>query len=339
MASLNDDDDANNNIFIDPNLLHSALTLPDTPPIQLTDFKSPKLESRSRPGEFSLEDIIIYLRKQQHPDTTTVYKPSEIAKKYSVKCRTVIERELKKYTIDEKEQIRLAIEVDQRSQEWHRLRANRVTASRFNSITGNNPYQDAKKCLEDMLYHTFQGNKYTQYGVKNEPVARKAFETYMKKTHSLNSSQFKIYLPGFYVPLHLPWIGVSVDGIILNMKEKSGRELGLLEIKCPYKQKTFGGVPDMYKDQIQGSMNLLNLPWCAFVCWTPTLMEVTIVERDMDYWKTTLYPSLENFFITQFLPRLLLQKKQSPSTTITTTTIIETEEEEEEDNYPSLTYL
>ena len=49
-------------------------------------------------------------------------------------------------------------------------------------------------------------------------------------------------------------------------------------------------------------MSLMDLPYCDFVVWTPTGIEITRVDFDEKFWDTKLYPGLEKFYFQMYLP-------------------------------------
>jgi hypothetical protein len=59
----------------------------------------------------------------------------------------------------------------QRTSEWFNARKNRLTASNFGAALDKNPYCSSDQLLVQLLYKSFSGNKATEYGTTNEPVA------------------------------------------------------------------------------------------------------------------------------------------------------------------------
>lgn len=66
-------------------------------------------------------------------------------------------------------------------------------------------------------------NKYVEHGIEFENVAR---QLYSKNTN------IKIHEFGFITHSISPWLGYSLNGVILDVHNKP---IKLIEIKCPYK--------------------------------------------------------------------------------------------------------
>jgi hypothetical protein len=65
----------------------------------------------------------------------------------------------------------------------------------------------------------------------------------------------------------------------------------------------------MYYDQIQGSMGFLGIPWWDFVVWTPQQTQIRRVEFDKEYFDQELFPRIETFYMTEYLPRAVLKRQ------------------------------
>lgn len=214
---------------------------------------------------------------------------------------------LKDMTITQEESDKI-LNYDQRTDDWHKARSNRITASRFGEIAGNNKYQtDQAVLVQDLLWKTFQGNAATEWGTLHEPDALAEYENTMKKHWG---PEFTVTQQGLYVPVDKPWLGVSVDGLVYNPYEKDpNMRLGGIEIKCPFRKKFYPSIPAYYYDQIQGTMGILKRPWWDFVTWTPTQTKVERFLFNEEYYTTSLYPKLEEFYMTVYMPQLILRKQ------------------------------
>lgn len=203
----------------------------------------------------------------------------------------------------------------QRTTQWLKSRSCRITASRFAGAVGHCPYNKTTKILCDMLWGSkFRGNAATEWGNNHEDVAAKLYEEYMDpenpnghyseqvKNTPFGSKKltFKVTYPNLCVPRQFPWAGVSPDGFVNDNGQRGG-----LEIKCPFKKKLYPVIPPTYFDQIQGSMGFLGLKFWDFVVWTPDNFQVRRYEFDEEYWKTELFPKLENFYMVHFLPAMI----------------------------------
>ena len=216
----------------------------------------------------------------------------------------------------------------QGSTEWLNSRKGRITGSNFGAAMGVNAYMSRRGLVKEMLWGGFRGNVATRWGQEHEDVARNEYLENVREAltgrepEALTGREpealtedsivsIDVVETGLVINPERPWMGNSPDGII-HVTYKSGRvEKGLLEIKCPFK-KTFYSpdpVPVYYYAQIQGTMGNLNLPWCDFVVWTPTGMQITRVLFDKPYWDTQLLPLVSSFYFDLYMP--LAIKKQN----------------------------
>ena len=231
------------------------------------------------------------------------------------------------------EDILKVMNIPQRTPEWIRWRSCRMTASNYGSATGHNVHCKPKNLLMNLLWDTFKGNKATQYGTDNEPVAAKIYEDFLSKYTQSTQPNDKVsfYYPGLIICKKHPWLAVSPDG--LPCLHTAGKNLRfLLEIKCPFKKEFYPHVPHYYFDQIQGIMGILQLPFCYFVVYTPEKTQIRRYNFDEGYWKQFLFPQLEQFYMNEYLPRLILkeegklkQKELEPSIDIVLDDIVEEE--------------
>lgn len=199
---------------------------------------------------------------------------------------------------------------DQRTDQWLQCRKFRLTASRFGAARGHCQYTSRSELLKSMLWDDKSiGNAATEWGVKHESVAVNIYTKFMKKYKNLSDSQFRVTHCGLLVSLEYPWIGVSVDAFVFDDSEPEGRKNGGGEIKCPFGKKLYAYIPSQYYDQIQGSMGFLHKPWWDFVVWTPTQTQIRRFNFDMNYFSTELFPRLEKFYMTEFLPRAVQKLK------------------------------
>jgi len=81
----------------------------------------------------------------------------------------------------------------------------------------------------------------------------------------------------------------------------------LLEIKCPYRKRLYGPIPSYYYAQIQGCMEILDLPYCHFYVWTPTKAGIDCYPRNAKYWNELMMPRLCDFYFKKFVPAVLMQ--------------------------------
>lgn len=191
----------------------------------------------------------------------------------------------------------------QRSDEWLQARKNRITASNFGAARSHSKYENPRGVVKKMLWGGFKGNAATRYGAKYEDVAAKAYIKFMKSRLGPLET-FGVSFPNLIVSLKYPWAGVSPDGFVYDRGVKGG-----LEIKCPFKQTLYPYIPSMYYDQIQGTMGFLGLKFWDFVVWTPERTQIRRYKFDEAYWNTQLFPKLEKFYMTEYLPRAVLKQR------------------------------
>lgn len=162
--------------------------------------------------------------------------------------------------------------MEQRTEEWHRARLGKVTASKISDVMskgrGNAPsrtranYAAQLVCeiLTDQPTEHFT-NDAMQWGTDTEPQARMAYEF-------LND--VVVEEVGFVDHPTVKSSGASPDGLI--------GEKGLIEIKCPntatHIETVEKGEPDRkYILQMQWQMACTGRSWCDFVSYDPRLPE------------------------------------------------------------------
>ena len=147
---------------------------------------------------------------------------------------------------------------EQRSEEWHIFRNNRLTASDFYNVMEKGSISQRnnlikKKCGVDMPFLT---NDAILHGIKFEDMAVKIYE----KNNNVIVKEFGC-LPH---PI-IPFFGASPDGIVCY-KSKNRNYVGrMLEIKCPKSRKITGIIPDGYFAQVQGQLEVCDLEYCDFL--------------------------------------------------------------------------
>lgn len=184
--------------------------------------------------------------------------------------------------------------------QWLKARRNRLTASRYGAAAAHNKYTDIRSLVMDMLWSSFTGNAATRYGNEYEDVAADIYTCHKISCYvdrKCNADQFWVEYPGLIIMYDTPWCGVSPDGIVHD-----GEEVGLLEIKCPFRKTLYPFIPPQYYDQIQGIMGLLKLPWCDFVVYTPDCTRIERYAFNAQYFEEHLFPAMREFYMRWFLP-------------------------------------
>jgi hypothetical protein len=123
----------------------------------------------------------------------------------------------------------------------------------------------------------FTGNEATEYGIRHEPDALAA---YCRQTDR------DVEQVGFMVHPTIDWMGGSPDGLVIDR---------VVEFKCPFSGEVYEDVPSHYMAQVQGLMQVTDLPRCDLAVWTPDRLRVFTIERSADYWRW-MYPKLAEFW-------------------------------------------
>lgn len=185
---------------------------------------------------------------------------------------------------------------DQRSHDWYKTRLGKITASEFGRLrTAKTRQTYAKKLRHELtlladlnngteitLGPAFQ-SKYTDWGIKSEPLARAEYEL-------RNDCDLVLPTAGFIVHPNLPFVGCSPDGLLPDND-------GGIEIKCPYKTnihlrtKVTGNIPDEHRPQVQGVIWVCDLDWLDFVSYDPRL------DYERQYFQVRIYR--DEAYITQ----------------------------------------
>lgn len=144
----------------------------------------------------------------------------------------------------------------QLSDEWFKLRSNKITASTMYFF--NNPEftlfgKNSDSILEDKI------NPENKKIIYNSDIIRgiifeKVVCQYLQKINNLI-----IFPSGLFLHDEYPFIAGSPDGFYINFDDMSG---GCIEIKCP---RNFCKLYDQYIDQMQTQMHVTKLHHCSFV--------------------------------------------------------------------------
>lgn len=171
----------------------------------------------------------------------------------------------------------------QRTAEWYSQREGKLTASMAGQAAGLGPGSRQQAFRRFFHHETFTGNSATDWGTEKESVALEAF----KQLDFIHDSS--IELTGFVRHPSIEWFGGSPDFLLANGK-------GMGEIKCPYSQELYDGIPPYYMAQMQALMEITGREYCEFVVWTPAKMQVSRVLRSAEYWDW-LYLRLTDFWM------------------------------------------
>jgi predicted phage-related endonuclease len=160
--------------------------------------------------------------------------------------------------------------IQQGTPEWLTERAGHATASRFADIMAVD--KKTGKPLKARSDYAMQLAVERIYGAPIEgPIAASLqwghdAEPYARDEAELKTGEI-IKQAGFIKHPTLPWVGVSVDGLILID--------GTYESKCPKNptvhMKTWlsGEMPEEHIPQVQGQLWVTGRKWCMFVSYDP----------------------------------------------------------------------
>lgn len=175
------------------------------------------------------------------------------------------------------------VELEQDSEEWHKLRSEKLGASDVASIMGVSPYRSP---YELWLLKTKRIPPFTQtdamlYGKRMEPILR---EAYFEQTNEL-------FAPAVYIHDEHDFLMASLDGLSFD-------EDKILEIKACNKEvftkAQQGEVAEHYFPQLQ--MQLSCVPTAQevhFHCYHKQDTVTVIVRRDDEFIKKMLYECQE----------------------------------------------
>ena len=157
------------------------------------------------------------------------------------KEQTKIDKEYVEYVLNRPQ-------VQQRSDGWYKKRSQMLTASSdiINIIRSSKGIENVikKKCGESK---PFKGNRYTQHGVKYEPISTDIYASRYRK---------QVKDVGLLKHESIPNLGASPDGIT-----QDGR---LVEIKSTATRSPDGKIKDVYFAQMQTQMQVCGAKVCDF---------------------------------------------------------------------------
>lgn len=143
--------------------------------------------------------------------------------------------------------------VAQRSEEWHALRYNRLTASDVAQAIGKGKFGNRQQLLQKKAFP-----ETAKFSMSIPPLHwGTMFEPMVSRSYSQRHGDIKIYEFGLIPDKTLKCFGASPDGIT---------ELGIMvEFKAPWKRKIDGNIPEQYELQMQGQMAVCELNECDYV--------------------------------------------------------------------------
>lgn len=176
----------------------------------------------------------------------------------------------------------------QRTDDWHKERVGRITASRVPGILGQNRYASKEDVLREMVrsYYgadqEFKGNVATEWGNKWEPFCLEQFEL---------ASGFFVVQGGLISHPAISHFACSPDGLI-------DADAGV-ELKCPLQREPSEVVEDkQYHSQVYFSMNVTGRKKWYLFAWHPDkghAWEIFDWENAQAWWRENV-SELEIFY-------------------------------------------
>jgi hypothetical protein len=190
------------------------------------------------------------------------------------------------------------------SEEWHKLRSKRLTASKFKRICARRA--DFGKLATDLLKTKNIQTAAMKYGIEHEGIAAESYAKLFAKN---------VYRVGFIINPTCTFLGCSPDRYVL---EVNGAELswGLLEIKCSTadslaeckflcNDKNTGKLQlkrsHDYYYQVMGQMGITGYSWCDLFVSTQTEHHLERIEYDEAFF-SNMMQKLCSFYFVYFLP-------------------------------------
>ncbi|KAM4894845.1 uncharacterized protein FYW23_006887 isoform 1-T2 [Sylvia borin] len=207
---------------------------------------------------------------------------------------------------------------------WYEWRENRITASVAPKIA-NSKFANSKtdEVPKSYLKEVVSSGSKVQtpamtWGIRNEKVAVEAYKQKSQK----GGKPVQVEDCGLFIHPEKNWLAASPDGIIKDAA--TGKDLGLLEVKCPYKHRN-RTVREACKDkdfclevdgdsyalkknhpyftQVQCQLGTTGFQRADFVVHTNKETAVVPVEFDREFWGQTV-PKLEKFYTEAVIPHL-----------------------------------
>lgn len=179
----------------------------------------------------------------------------------------------------------ITIDVEQGTDDWHKIRVGKVTASRMGDVmakTKSGPSALRQTYLGQLVAEILTGeptpsytNDAMRWGTENEPLARSLYELQVGQ---------EVKEVGFVLHPDIDRTGASPDGLV-------GSD-GLVEIKSPNSSThiatlTGEGIKRQYLLQMQWQMACTGRAWCDFVSFDPRMppelqLHIERIDRDSD---------------------------------------------------------
>lgn len=205
---------------------------------------------------------------------------------------------------------------------WIDERKKRITSSNFAAVVKRNPSLPVKNLVKALLYSSFRGDANTSTGLNEEKMTIKEYVD--RKAE--DNDKVEVYATGLLISRQQKFLAASPDGKVIC----ENGDTGLIEVKNLLHKKPINlheGVKQVknfclehigntkqlrlkrnhgYYYQVQGQLNIANLPWVDFVVRTknPYQLHVERIVVDQNFWQQTMVSKLESFYHQAVLPEL-----------------------------------
>ncbi|XP_013406999.1 uncharacterized protein LOC106171266 [Lingula anatina] len=195
-----------------------------------------------------------------------------------------------------------------KSAKWCQYRVGRITASRIYEATRTNTETPSRSLIKGICKPTSFKSVHTDWGIRKEPVAKKAYNNEMNRQHT----DFTMKDSGLVLHPDYPEFGASPDALV----SCSCCGSGLLEVKCPSTLKDSDTIDMPYlKDkklkretkyfyQVQMQLFLTDRQYCDFFIWTPHATLCERITRDTKLWEDMCCKG-QNFHRRVIMPELI----------------------------------
>jgi putative phage-type endonuclease len=141
--------------------------------------------------------------------------------------------------------------LEQRTPAWYEARKSIITASDFAQALG-----DGKFGTQKQIFQKKCGYEVESFNASSPPLKwGNMFESVANDIYCMRNNM-KVYEFGLLLHPTIKHFGASPDGV---------NECGIMvEIKCPFKRKIDGQVPNQYFYQIQGQLDVCGLDECDY---------------------------------------------------------------------------
>ena len=215
--------------------------------------------------------------------------------------------------VDELNEIERKTREQSTCQEWKDERKFRFTASNFGLIRERK--RNHETLVKNLLNPKPFSSRYTNHGLKYEPVALEQYQKYMMSIRR----PVKILKSGLVISLDSPYLGASPDAKVID--PGCNDPFGLSEVKCPetkylvtpldacsdsnFFMEEVDGKPKLkrthkYYSQVQGLMGVTGAKWCDFVVYTSKGMSIERIPFDPQFWNE-LKGTLIMYYFKHFL--------------------------------------